>query len=171
MPDDLYAPPRGEWTPVSPKLTTGRRLTTGAVCLVLALIGIGLWVTAVASFDAPAAGAWIGAPIIVIAVVIFAWVWWWASRNRASWGYLEADEELHVRGGIMFRRVVVVPYGRMQFVDVQSGPVATRLGYASVTLHTAASSSAAEIPGVSTREAHRLRDRLTELGESHDAGV
>lgn len=102
---------------------------------------------------------------------VFTWLWAWTARNQASWGYLEAEEELLVRGGVMFRRVVVVPYGRMQFVDVQAGPIATKLGYASVTLHTASTSTAATIPGVPLREAHRLRNKLTELGESHDAGL
>ena len=39
--------------------------------------------------------------------------------------------------GIVFRQLVVVPYGRMQYVDVNAGPLARRFRIASVQLHTA----------------------------------
>ncbi len=71
----------------------------------------------------------------------------------------------------MFRRLVVVPYGRVQFVDVEAGPVERRLGITRVTLHTASTETAAQVPGVPADEARRLRDRLTDLGRAHDAGV
>src|SRR5215472_7790937 len=41
------------------------------------------------------------------------------ARNRfRSWAYTERDEDLIVERGVMIRRLSVVPYGRMQFVDV-----------------------------------------------------
>jgi membrane protein YdbS with pleckstrin-like domain len=40
-----------------------------------------------------------------------------------------------------------------------------------VKLHTAAAASDARIPGLERTEATRLRDRLTELGESRAAGL
>jgi hypothetical protein len=40
-----------------------------------------------------------------------------------------------------------------------------------VKLHTAAAASDARIPGLEQGEAARLRDRLTELGESNAAGM
>ena len=78
---------------------------------------------------------------------------------------------LLVTGGVMFRRLVAVPYGRMQFVDMQAGPIDRAFGIASVTLHTASTETAATIPGLPADEATRLRNRLTELGESHGAGL
>lgn len=170
MADDLFTTMSGDWTPVSSNLTIGRRISSAIACGILAAIGVVLWVV-LAIFAPSWVAALVGAPVVALALGLYAWVWWWAARNQKSWGYHEAEEELIVRGGIMFRRVVVVPYGRMQYVDVQAGPLASRLGYASVTLHTAASATAAEIPGVPTAEAHRLRNRLTELGESHDPGL
>ncbi len=44
-------------------------------------------------------------------------------RRFAGWGYLERDEDLLVRRGVMVSRLSVVPYGRMQFVDVIAGPL------------------------------------------------
>ncbi|RLV57070.1 hypothetical protein D9V41_03980 [Aeromicrobium phragmitis] len=114
---------------------------------------------------------WAGVPAIVVGALGAAWVWWWAPRNQRSWGYTEAPEDFVVRGGIMFRRLVAVPYGRMQFVDVEAGPIARHFGFATVTLHTASTKTAAGIPGVPIDEANRLRNRLTELGDSRGAGV
>jgi membrane protein YdbS with pleckstrin-like domain len=109
--------------------------------------------------------------LAVVALATAAWTWRWAARNTASWGYAEQEDDLLVTGGVLFRRLVAVPYGRMQFVDVQAGPVDRRFGIATVTLHTASTETAADIPGLPAEEARRLRNRLTELGESHGAGL
>jgi hypothetical protein len=71
----------------------------------------------------------------------------------------------------MFRRLSVIPYGRMQYVEVTAGPVERSFGLATVQMHTAAAASDARIPGLVAAEAARLRDQLTRLGESQAAGL
>ena len=88
-----------------------------------------------------------------------------------AWRYQERHEDLVVGRGVLVRRLSVVPYGRMQFVEVTAGPVERLFHLSSVRLHTAAAASDARIPGLETAEAARLRDRLTELGESMAAGM
>lgn len=92
-------------------------------------------------------------------------------RRVAAWGYAEREDDLLVRRGVLLRRTSVVPYGRMQFVDVTAGPLDRRYGLSTVTLHTAAAASDASIPGLRTAEAVRLRDRLAALGEARAAGL
>ena len=92
-------------------------------------------------------------------------------RRVAAWGYLEREDDLLVRRGVLVRRTSVVPYGRMQYVDVTAGPLARRYGLATVTMHTAAAATDATIPGLLDDEARRLRDRLAALGEARQAGV
>lgn len=92
-------------------------------------------------------------------------------RRYAAWGYLERQDDLLVRRGVLVRRTSVVPYGRMQYVDVTAGPLARRFGLATVTLHTAAAATDASLPGLRAEEAARLRDRLAALGEARQAGV
>jgi membrane protein YdbS with pleckstrin-like domain len=92
------------------------------------------------------------------------------ARYRA-WGYQEREDDLLVRRGCLVRRVSVVPYGRMQFVDVTAGPFERSFGLATVRLHTAAAASDARIPGLEEAEATRLRDRLAALGEARAAGL
>ena len=92
-------------------------------------------------------------------------------RRFEAWGYLERDDDLLVRRGVVVRRTSVVPYGRMQFVDVTAGPLDRRMGLATVTLHTAAAATDARVPGLDADEATRLRDRLAALGEARAAGL
>lgn len=92
-------------------------------------------------------------------------------RRVGAWGYLEREDDLLVRRGVMVRRLSVVPYGRMQFVDVTAGPVERSFGLATVRLHTAAAASDARIPGLEAAEAARLRDQLAVFGEASAAGL
>ena len=92
-------------------------------------------------------------------------------RQWAAWGYLEREDDLLVRRGVLVRRTSVVPYGRMQYVDVTAGPLDRRLGLATVRMHTAAAATDASVPGLLAAEATRLRDRLAALGEARQAGL
>jgi uncharacterized protein len=112
------------------------------------------------------------AAIAVGAVAVGAALALWFARNRfRSWSYQERDEDLIVGRGVLIRRLSVVPYGRMQFVDVTAGPVDRVFRLATVRLHTAAAASDARIPGLEREEAARLRDRLAALGEAKAAGL
>ena len=97
--------------------------------------------------------------------------WQIVERRFGSWGYAEREDDLLVRRGVMFARLSVVPYGRMQFIDVTAGPLERSFGLATVRLHTAAAATDARIPGLEREEAARLRDSLAELGEAQAAGL
>ncbi|MEW2222225.1 PH domain-containing protein [Streptomyces sp. NPDC006990] len=99
------------------------------------------------------------------------WGWGALARNWRSWCYRERADDLLVSRGVLWRETTVVPYGRMQLVEVTSGPLERRFGLASLQLHTAAATTDASIPGLTPTEAERLRDRLTELGEARSAGL
>ena len=160
----LFAPPGTTWQRVSPRLAWIRRGLLGALLLAA---GLALVVTTLVT----SAPGWV-VPVGLAALgALFVWGWWLVGRNAASWGYAELDEELYITRGAFFRRLVVVPYGRMQYVDVQAGPLDQLNSIAKVHLHTASPGTSAVIPGLPAAEAARLRDRLTALGESHAAGL
>ena len=92
-------------------------------------------------------------------------------RQVRSIGYAERADDLLIRKGIVFRSMVVVPYGRMQYVDVQAGPLARAFGIAQVQLHTASPGTDAAIDGLPPEEASRLRDQLASRGEARLAGL
>ncbi|MFA7762257.1 PH domain-containing protein [Streptomyces sp. NPDC048723] len=104
-------------------------------------------------------------------LAVLAWGWVLLGRNWRSWRYAERADDLLISRGVLWREETVVPYGRMQLVEVTSGPLERRFGLASVQLHTAAAASDAKIPGLVPAEAERLRDRLTALGEARSAGL
>ena len=71
----------------------------------------------------------------------------------------------------MFRRLVIVPYGRMQLVDLTAGPIHRLLGITTVQLHTAAATTRRVDPRASRPTvAADLRDRLARRGEQRSAG-
>ncbi|MDO0935305.1 PH domain-containing protein [Streptomyces sp. DG2A-72] len=113
--------------------------------------------------------AWAAFALLPLALLIWGWVM--IERNWRSWRYAERADDLLISRGVLWRELTVVPYGRMQLVEVTSGPVERHFGLASVQLHTAAAATDATIPGLDPVEAERLRDRLTELGEARSAGL
>jgi membrane protein YdbS with pleckstrin-like domain len=152
------------WTPVSPKLVTSRRITLGLVYLIV-VAGV------VLLFFLPDVPRWVAGAAAAVAVVVFVWLWWLVGRRVRSFAYCERGDDLLVTSGIMFRRLVIVPYGRMQLVDVKAGPIDRWLGVTTVQLHTAAATTDASIPGLVPEVAASLRDRLARQGEQRSAGL
>jgi membrane protein YdbS with pleckstrin-like domain len=161
--DGVFAPPAENWVRVSPKLITARRLV-----LVITLVPTLLVLVAITLAVAP---TWVPVLIGAIGVVVLVWAWWLIGRRVRSYAYCERDDDLLVTSGILFRRLVIVPYGRMQLVDVSAGPIDRSLGITTVQLHTAAATSDAAIPGLPPDEASALRDRLSAVGEQRSAGL
>jgi uncharacterized protein len=149
--------------PVSPKLATLRRLNASimaGLAAIAALLVLGLTL------------GWLyGVLAVVVIALVLGWAWILIGRNQRSWKYAEREDELLVSHGIMFRELVVVPYGRMQFVDVTAGPLERAYGMATVELHTATPATDAKIPGLHPDEAGRLRDRLSALGQAQAWGL
>ncbi|MFI2490080.1 PH domain-containing protein [Promicromonospora kroppenstedtii] len=149
------------WNSVSPRLVTAR-LVPGTISLgIPAVAGIVLAVTVSPWF-------WILAGVPAFFLL---WSILLVPRQVRAIGYAERDDDLLIRKGVMFRSMVVVPYGRMQYVDVEAGPLDRRLGLAKVQLHTASVGTDAQIPGLPPDEAARLRDRLASRGEARLAGL
>ena len=151
------------WQRPSPRLLRARRiqaaLATGPAALAAGLV--------VGIAAAPVLGIVAGLVLVVAGLL-------WArflGRRVAAWGYAERNDDLMVRRGVLIRRQSVIPYGRMQFIDVTAGPVERSLGLATLRMHTAAAASDARIPGLDRAEAAKLRDQLAALGEAQAAGL
>lgn len=150
------------WQPVSPDLIWVEvlRLAAGMV-VVLAGLGAGWALT----------GHWLFGLGFGLALLLAGWRAVAIVRAVHAWGYAERDHDLLVRHGLLVRRLSIVPYARMQFVDVSAGPLERAFDLATVQLHTAAAASDARVPGLRPAEAARLRDRLTALGEDRAEGL
>jgi uncharacterized protein len=152
----------GRWRQPSPRLLHVRRLEVAAVTLVVAAIAGVVGVLAFGEVGGVAVAVVLASGLVAETFV---------HRRVRAWGYAERDDDLLVQRGVLFSRLSVVPYGRMQFIDVTAGPIERSFGLATVRLHTAAAASDARIPGLDREEAARLKDRLAELGESQAAGL
>ena len=114
---------------------------------------------------------WIAIIVAAVGIPLYVVLWVVYGRHARSWHYRERADDLLINHGLMFRKQVVVPYGRMQFVDVKMDPLDRMLGIATLQLHTAAAATDALIPGLLPEQARLLRDRLAELGQARMSGL
>ncbi len=156
-----FEPSDVSWTYASRRLIAAR-LIVGA--LPVALLAGGAVVLALVAEASPAVP-------LAVAAVVAAWCVWVLVRQVTAHAWVERQDDLMVKRGRIFRRVTVVPYGRMQYVEVAAGPIARAFGLARVQLHTASPGTDAHLSGVPASEAARLRDRLTARGEARLAGL
>ena len=149
------------WRPVSPMLTRVRLITTAVVVLPLLLVtlGLGLFVS-----------RWVLLGSLAV-LLVGLWAAWLVRRQVSAISWVELEEEIVIRKGRMFRSLVSVPYGRLQYVDIQSGPLARANGIASCEIHTASPESGGSLPGLPVAEAEALRSRLAARGEAQRAGL
>lgn len=162
--DEAFAPPGEAWQSISSKLVTARRLTLSIVLIPM----LALWAWLALDTRIP---AWIFPVVLIVSLALFGWAWWLIGRRVRSWGYAERNDDLLVTCGILRRRLVIVPYGRMQLVDLTAGPIDRWFGITTVQLHTAAAATDATIPGLEPGVAADLRDRLAARGEQRSAGL
>lgn len=162
--DATFTPSDTQWQRVSPRLTAARRVMW-ALLMLIPLVG------AIVLFFVNGVDRLVAWALLAATLVALVWGLWYFARRTASWAYAERADDLIVVHGFMFKRLVIVPYGRMQLVDLAAGPIDRAFGIATLQLHTAAATSDASIPGLVPEVAAALRDRLAHLGEQRAAGL
>ncbi len=110
---------------------------------------------------------WVLVPIGIIMVIAAILI----PRRVRSIGYQLRADDLLFRRGILLQRFVAVPYGRMQLVDINRGPLSRMLGLSELKFVTAAATTGVTIPGLREADADELRDKLVALAESRRAGL
>lgn len=111
---------------------------------------------------------WVAAVLLLATAVMSTII---AIKRASTIGYTEREDDLIVAKGVLFCKASVVPYGRMQQVNLGTGPLMSKFGLASIELVTASANSDASIPGIQKAEAERLREKLTALGEARLEGL
>lgn len=156
------------WNRVSPKLVWTELITTVVIGVVVTagcvLIGV-----VSGGFGRTAGTVWLSIAIVVFVIAAVTAVL--TPRRVRAIGYALRDDDLVLRRGLMWQRFTAVPYGRMQLVDVNRGPLDRVLGMSELKFVTAAASTNVRIPGIPFTDADELRDRLVELAESRRAGL
>lgn len=161
--EDLFSPPTERWIHVSPDLAKVETISLflgWAMFVVLSIVPVAIW-----------APWWAIVAVCVFWVLFLGWRCWAVRRVARTWAYAQRDTDLYITHGLFFKELLVVPYGRMQVVEINAGPLLRRYGLATVRMVTASSMSNATIPGVPAAEAARLREDLSKLGEAQAAGL
>jgi membrane protein YdbS with pleckstrin-like domain len=100
-------------------------------------------------------GSGAGAFILLVAITLM------PGRRYRAWGFEEGEDELTVKHGLMIRKLTVVPFGRVQHIDIAQAPFQRMLGLATLVLNTAGTRGAAvRLPGLLHPQAEAMRDRI-----------
>ncbi len=98
------------------------------------------------------------APVLAFGAFVIVFL---PQRKWRRWGYSGADEQLRVARGWLFRTDTIVPFKRIQHIDVAQGPVERLFGLASLTVHTAGThNSIVTLPGLTRPDAEAMRDAM-----------
>ncbi len=152
----------GTWHQLSRNYVWVRLIST------LALLALVIAAAVVGGLVLHLAWVWIPAGAVVVATV---WTLVILPRQARAYGYQLRDDDLVFRRGILWQRLVSVPYGRMQLVDITHGPLDRVFTIAQLKLVTAAATTGVVIPGLSQSAAERLRDTLIAVAETRRTGL
>lgn len=83
------------------------------------------------------------------------------ARKYRHWGFDMGTDRIRIVRGYMFYHDTIVPFGRIQHIDVDQGPIDRRYGLATLTVHTAGNhNSKVALPGLSHSDALAMREAI-----------
>lgn len=98
------------------------------------------------------------APVILVAIYLVLIL---PARRYRHWGYNLGDDRLQVVHGYLFYSDTIVPFSRVQHIDVHQGPIQRRYDLATLTVHTAGThNSTVSLPGLSHADALAMREKI-----------
>ena len=153
---------QGTWHQISRKYLWVQLISSGTV---LVLVIVGMLVLALALEQ-----RWALIPGGIFSAILI-WTMAVLPRQVRAIGYQLRRDDLVFRRGILWQRMVAVPYGRMQLVDITHGPLDRGFGIAQLKFVTAAATTGVTIPGLAQTTAEALRDHLVAVAESRRTGL
>ena len=97
-------------------------------------------------------------PLALVAVL---WAWVLPQRRFRRKGFDMGEDRLRIVSGFLFHRDIVVPFGRVQHLDVLAGPVERPFSLAKLVLHTAGTHNfSVSLPGLKHDEAVAMRETI-----------
>ena len=163
--------PDPQWVPAASGYLTVRFVHTISALALPILAGVAVY----------CAGAFFGGPealrIVGLAVVAVFGLWglWWiltTPRRTRALGYALESNHLMARRGIVFRSMSSMPYGRIQYVDVDSGPLERMCGVARLTVRTAGTTTVTMVLfGIPLNVAEELRADLVRRADERMAAL
>ncbi|EET76159.1 PH domain-containing protein [Rothia mucilaginosa] len=163
--------PEPQWVPAASGYLTVRFVHTISALALPILAGVAVY----------CAGAFFGGPEVlrivglVVVAVFGLWGLWWiltTPRRTRALGYALESNHLMARRGIVFRSMSSMPYGRIQYVDVDSGPLERMCGVARLTVRTAGTTTGTMVLfGIPLNVAEELRADLVRRADERMAAL
>ncbi|MVQ40604.1 PH domain-containing protein [Microbacterium sp. MAH-37] len=152
----------GVWHQISQRYVASQMVQNTLFIVVLAAAA------AVLSFGFGQTWAWIPAGILIVITLVTMII---LPRQARAIGYMLRSDDIVFRRGILWQRMVAVPYGRLQLVDITHGPLDRAFGVAQLKMVTAAATTGVQIPGLNQPAAEALRDTLIQVAETRRTGL
>ncbi|MGB3739285.1 MAG: PH domain-containing protein [Pontixanthobacter sp.] len=145
-------PNRTGLTPLHPNHVKLTRIVACLYALPIIAIGVAL------EFAVPGLPGIVIVPVLILAALI---VFRIPLRRYHARGYDMGSDRLRVVRGILFNVDTVVPFGRIQHIDVDQGPLQRAYGLATLTVHTAGTHNASvHLPGLENGHAKAMREEM-----------
>jgi len=112
-------------------------------------------------------GVWPVALLVLTASVVGGVAFGRAVWRRRTWEL--GTSALEIRHGVIVQRASSIPYGRIQQIDVERGPLERLAGLSQLVVRTAAATSDGVLYGLLPDDATRIRTRLLEVAGVDDA--
>ena len=171
QPVPAQAVPEPQWVPAASGYLTVRFVHTISALALPILAGVAMY-CAGAFFGGPEALRIVG---LVVVAVFGLWGLWWiltTPRRTRALGYALESNHLMARRGIVFRSMSSMPYGRIQYVDVDSGPLERMCGVARLTVRTAGTTTGTMVLfGIPLNVAEELRADLVRRADERMAAL
>ena len=152
----------GTWHQISPRYVVSQFVQNGIFLAVVVAAAVVLNIVLEQDW------VWIPAGVIILITLITLIV---LPRQAKAIGYMLRADDIVFRKGILWQRMIAVPYGRMQLVDITQGPLDRAFGVSQLKMVTAAATTGVQIPGLTQRAAEALRDTLIEVAETRRTGL
>lgn len=137
------------------------RVDLYATLILFAVLGVGLGVLYYfADFDLTSIWGWL-LPVLYLVLLTFAILL--ARKRYRMIGFALRERDIVFRSGIFWRTLTVLPFNRVQHVEIGEGPIERSFGLSTLNIFTAGGeSSDLSIPGLPKATATRLKDFIAE---------
>jgi membrane protein YdbS with pleckstrin-like domain len=152
----------GQWHQISPKYVASQTVQNGIFLVIVLAAVIAAWL--ILGHWWP----WLPGGVLILTTLITQIV---LPRQARALGYMLRADDLVFRKGILWQRMIAVPYGRMQLIDITHGPMDRAFGIAKLKMVTAAATTGVEIPGLGREASEALRDTLIHVAETRRTGL
>ncbi len=152
----------GTWHRISPRYAVSQLLQNGLLIVIVVVAALVLHLALEQTWVWIPAGLFLAVTLVTMIIL---------PRQARAIGYMLRADDIVFRKGILWQRMIAVPYGRMQLVDITQGPVDRGFGISQLKMVTAAATTGVQIPGLTQGAAEALRDTLIEVAETRRTGL